>query len=292
MKLVGIEAGGTKFILGVSDEKGTILVRERIDTLDPQTTLNACVEFIQKHQPDAVGIACFGPLDLDPASPTYGNITSTPKPGWRNAPVLSTLKAAFQGPINIDTDVNGAALAESLWGAGQGKDPLVYITIGTGIGAGLIVNGQTVHGMLHPEFGHIQLRSHPEDTFEGVCPYHKCCFEGLASGPSIEKRFGTKADALDLTHLAWKFESYYLAQACANLVLTLSPQRIILGGGVMHQDHLFKMVTHDVRQLLNGYVQHPSILEANDYIVAPGLGDNAGLLGAFALAKQRLSEPR
>jgi len=286
MKLVGIEAGGTKFILGVADETGTILVRERIDTTDPASTLTACADFIEKHQPDAVGIACFGPLDLDPKSATYGNITSTPKPGWQNVEVVKTLQKQFKGPIALDTDVNGAALAESLWGAGQGKDPLVYITIGTGIGAGLIVNGQAVHGMLHPEFGHITLRSHPKDDFKGVCPYHDYCLEGLASGPSIEKRFSTKATNLDQHHPAWQFESHYLAQACANLVLTVSPQRIILGGGVMHQDHLFKMIKEDLKRILNGYIQHPYILEADDFIVAPGLGDDAGLMGAFALAKQ------
>lgn len=289
MKLVGIEAGGTKFILGLADEQGTILVRERIDTQDPASTLKDCAEFIEKHQPDAVGIACFGPLDLDPNSATYGNITSTPKVGWQNVEVVKTLQKTFDGPIALDTDVNGAALAESLWGAGQGQDPLVYITIGTGIGAGLIVNGQAVHGMLHPEFGHILLRSHPDDDFKGVCPYHDHCLEGLASGPSIEKRFNTTADKLDPSHQAWTFEGYYLAQACANLVLTVSPRKIILGGGVMHQTHLFEMIKQDLKMILNGYIQHPYVLEADDFIVSPGLKDDAGIMGAFALAKQTLN---
>lgn len=286
MKICGIEAGGTKFVLGIRNEDGSITDRQRIDTRDPKSTLKACQDYLVEHQPDAVGIACFGPLDLDPTSSTYGNITSTPKHGWHDTPVLKTIQAVFHGPIGIDTDVNGAALAEHLWGAAVGCDPTVYITIGTGIGAGIIVNGKPVHGLTHPEFGHIYLRSHPQDTFKGVCPYHEYCFEGLASGPSLNTRWGIQGDALESSHKAWEIEAYYIAQACVSLILTLSPQKIILGGGVMHQAHLLPMIRNQVKTLLNGYIQHSDILMESTLIVLPALGDNAGLIGAFALAMQ------
>lgn len=286
MKICGIEAGGTKFVLGIRNEDGAITDRQRIDTRDPQSTLKACQDYLLKHQPDAVGIACFGPLDLDTTSATYGNITSTPKNGWQNTPVLKTIQAVFHGPIRIDTDVNGAALAENLWGAAIGCDPTVYITIGTGIGAGIIVNGKPVHGLIHPEFGHIYLRSHPQDTFKGVCPYHEYCFEGLASGPSLNTRWGIQGYGLESSHKAWEIEAYYIAQACVSLILTLSPQKIVLGGGVMHQAHLLPMIRNQVKTLLNGYIQHSDILMESTLIDLPALGDNAGLIGAFALAMQ------
>lgn len=289
MNIVAIEAGGTKFILGSCDEHGTITDRQRIDTLDPNVTLKAVQEYIVKHRPDAVGIACFGPLDLDPTSSKFGSITSTPKPGWTNTPVVSRLRDVFDGPIAIDTDVNGAALAETLWGAAKGADIAVYITIGTGIGAGITINGQPVHGLLHPEFGHILLRSHPDDQFKGVCPYHDYCFEGLASGPSMEKRWGVKASSLDPKHSAWAIEAFYIAQACANLILTVSPQKIVLGGGVMHQTQLFPLIKENLRTILNGYIQKDEILKDSDLIVAPVLGDDAGLKGALALALKQLN---
>lgn len=286
MKYVGIEAGGTKFVLGVYGEHAKLEHRTRLDTRDPQTTLAEVCDYIQHHQPDAVGIASFGPLDLNPDSPTYGNITSTPKPGWANTALLKTLQSVFKGPMGLDTDVNGAALAESLWGAGQGAHSLVYLTVGTGIGAGIMIESQTVHGLLHPEFGHITLRSHPDDAFKGVCPYHQHCFEGLASGPALFARTQRAAETLSPNDPVWEYEVYYLAQACATLALTLAPERIILGGGVMHQEHLLPRVRTAFKAQLNGYLQVPAMIEGDDYICAPGLADDAGLLGAIALAQR------
>jgi len=291
MRICGLEAGGTKFVLGMTNERNEITDRLRIDTKDPMSTLKAVQDYIIAHQPDAVGIACFGPLDLDPASPTYGSITSTPKNGWKDTPVLKIIQEVFKGPIGIDTDVNGAALAESLWGTGIGCDPLVYITIGTGIGAGIIVNNKPIHGLLHPEFGHIYLRSHPQDPFKGVCPYHENCFEGLASGPSLNQRWGVQADTLRQDHPAWDIEAFYIAQACVSLILTLSPKKIVLGGGVMHQTQLLPKIKQQIRVLLNGYVQRPEILLDSTLIDLPALGDNAGLMGAFALALEAIKTP-
>lgn len=288
MKICGLEAGGTKFVLGIRDEHGSISDRLRLDTRDPHSTLEACRHYLDTHQPDALGIASFGPLDLDPHSVTYGSITSTPKPGWAFTPIVNVLAESFKGPIGFDTDVNAAALAEATLGAGVGCDPVVYLTVGTGIGAGLVVNGKPVHGLLHPEFGHILLRSHPEDPFRGVCPYHDHCLEGLASGPSLIARWGQDVAHLPIDHPAWAIESYYLAQACSVLLMTVSPQRIILGGGVMHQKHLYPMITQQVRSILNGYLHHPAILSGSGLICPPALGDDAGLYGAFALADQAL----
>ncbi|HAO61064.1 MAG: fructokinase [Firmicutes bacterium GWF2_51_9] len=289
MKLCGIEAGGTKFVLGIGDENGNILIRESIPTLDPETTLEAVSRFILKHRPDAVGIASFGPVDLNPDSPTYGEITSTPKPHWANTPILRYLSSRYDVPYGFDTDVNAAAVGESLWGNGRGVDSLLYLTVGTGIGGGLVINGQTVHGLLHPEMGHILLQPYPGETFLGVCPFHKGCFEGLASGPAIERRWGTPAANLSFDHPAWDLQAFYIGQALMSYILTVSPQRIILGGGVMHQEQLFPKIRGRVKTLLNGYLQHPSILkQRDDYIMAPGLGDDAGLCGALALAMRAL----
>ena len=291
MNVCGIEAGGTKFVLGIRDDQGNILNRQRIDTRDPQSTLDACIDYVTRHRPDALGIASFGPIDLDPHSPTYGFITSTPKAGWAFTPIVSTLAKHFHGPIGFDTDVNAAALAEATWGAGQGCDPLIYLTIGTGIGAGLIVNGKPVHGLLHPEFGHIPLQSLPEDAFKGVCPFHERCLEGLASGPALIARWGQDVSTFEMNHPAWNMESAYLAQACAVLCLTVSPQKIVLGGGVMHQQHLYPMIRQHLRTILNGYLHHPAILNDSDLITSPQLGDDAGLRGAFALADLAYHKP-
>ena len=193
MKLCGIEAGGTKFVLGIGDENGNILIRESIPTLDPETTLEAVSQFILKHRPDAVGIASFGPVDLDKNSPTYGEITSTPKPHWANTPILRYLSSRYDVPYGFDTDVNAAAVGESLWGNGKGVNSLLYLTIGTGIGGGLVINGQTVHGLLHPEMGHILLQSYPGETFSGVCPFHNGWFEGVACGRASERGWGDPA---------------------------------------------------------------------------------------------------
>lgn len=287
MKICGIEAGGTKFILGIGDENGTIMVRESFPTTSPFETIALCKSFITKHKPDVLGIASFGPIDLDKKSLTYGNITSTPKPGWANTPLVSELRKVFKGPIGFDTDVNGAALGESIWGKGKDVASCLYLTIGTGIGGGYVENNQCLHGLLHPEMGHILLTQHPDDHFEGICPFHKNCFEGLASGPAIEARYKQKASSLDQNHIAWEIEAYYIAQALVNYILILSPNRILLGGGVMHQKHLFPLIRKQVRELLKDYIQHPFILNLDEsYITYPGLLDDSGLLGAFALALQ------
>ena len=284
MKICGIEAGGTKFVLGLGDENGNIFIRETIPTESPEITINACKSFILKHQPDCIGIASFGPIDLDSKSPNYGSITSTPKPGWSKTPLVSEIKKVFSGPIGFDTDVNGAALGESIWGKGKDVSSCLYLTIGTGIGGGYVENNQCLHGLLHPEMGHILLRKHPDDVFVGVCPFHKDCFEGLASGPALEARYHKSAKELDDQKI-WDIEAYYIAQACVNYILILSPKIILLGGGVMHQKQLFPLIRKHVKDLLNSYIQHTNILIVNDqYITEPGLGDNAGLLGAFALA--------
>lgn len=287
MKICGIEAGGTKFIIGIGDESGTIIARESFPTTNPNETIALCTSFITKHNPDVLGIASFGPIDLDKQSLTYGNITSTPKPGWANTPLISEIRKVFNGPIGFDTDVNGAALGESKWGKGKDVSSCLYLTIGTGIGGGYVENNQCLHGLLHPEMGHILLSQHPQDHFEGICPFHKNCFEGLASGPAIEARFNLKASSLDQNHIAWEIEAYYIAQALVNYILILSPKRILLGGGVMHQKHLFPLIRKQVKELLKDYIQHPFILNLDEsYITDPGLGDDSGLLGAFALALQ------
>ncbi|MEJ2759803.1 MAG: ROK family protein [Anaerolineales bacterium] len=236
-----------------------------------------------------IGLASFGPLDLNPESATYGFITSTTKTAWRNFGIQPALEKRLQRKIPIDTDVNGAVLAESVWGAARGKQNAVYITVGTGIGGGVLVNGELVHGLLHPEIGHMRIRANEEwGDFKGVCIFHDYCLEGLASGPAIQARWGKPAEKLAADHPAWDAEAAILAGGVANLILTISPQVIILGGGVMSQSQLFPLIHARVRQLLNGYIQHPAILEyIEEYIVPPQLGKDAGLLGAAALAMRQ-----
>jgi len=227
-------------------------------------------------------------VDLRPKSPTYGYITSTPKPGWAFFNFMGVMKQAFDIPMGFDTDVNMAALGEWTWGAGKGLDTFVYVTIGTGIGGGIIAGGKLVHGLVHPEIGHILLpHDRQADPFEGVCPYHKDCFEGLANGPAIEKRWGRRGEALPVDHPAWELEANYLALAVESLVVTLSPERVVLGGGVMEQPHLFPMVRTKVQEFLNGYVKSEQILEHMDaYLVSPALKPLSGVMGALALAHQ------
>ena len=295
--LGGIEAGGTKFVCAVGTGPGDIRAEVRFPTTTPEETISRSVAFFQEQQAEygpvaALGVASFGPLDPDPASPTWGTITSTPKPYWSNADVGRRLSERLGVPVGFDTDVNGAALGEFRWGAGQGCDPLVYITIGTGVGGGVLVNGQLLHGLLHPEMGHMPLPRDPlVDPFAGTCPFHGDCWEGLAAGPALAARWGTPGQSLPVDHPAWPLEAHYIGLALTTIILVLSPQRIILGGGVMEQPQLLPLVHERVQTSLNGYVQHRSILEAIDrYIVAPGLGNQAGVLGAFALAEQALPE--
>lgn len=289
----GIEAGGTKFVCAVGSGPGDVRAEVRFPTTDPDETIGRSIAFFQEQIAErgpltAVGIAAFGPLDPNPASPTFGYITTTPKPGWANADLGGRIRQALGVPVGFDTDVNGAALGEWRWGAGQGIDNLVYFTIGTGIGGGAIVNGRLVHGLVHPEMGHIVLAHDRErDPYPGRCPYHGDCFEGMAAGPAIGDRWGRPAYELPPDHPAWDLEARYIALALRSIICTLSPERIILGGGVMEQEQLFGLVRRKTQAYLSGYVQHPAVLEQIDsYIVPPGLGNQAGVLGAIALAQQ------
>lgn len=293
MKLLGgVEAGGTKFVCIIASRPDDIRAETRFPTTSPAETLGRVIDFFQRNSRrypiSALGISCFGPVDLDVNSPTYGYITTTPKPGWAQTDILHRLSDALKTPTILDTDVNGAALGEYRWGAGQGADPCLYLTIGTGIGGGGIVNGKPIHGLVHPEMGHMRLpHDWHADPFPGACPYHGDCFEGLAAGPALEKRWGRRGETLPEDHPAWELEAHYIALAVANLIVAFSPRKIILGGGVMANQHLFTRVREEVVRLLNGYVQSPTILErVDEYIVPPGLGARSGVLGAIALAEQ------
>jgi fructokinase len=236
----------------------------------------------------ALGIGSFGPLDLRPDSPTFGSITTTPKPGWAHTDVTGAMHRALNLPVACDTDVNAAALAEYHWGAAQGLDTFVYLTVGTGIGGGAMLNGRLLHGLLHPEMGHIRIpHDWQADPFSGNCPYHGDCLEGLAAGPALAARWGQPGPALPPTHPAWELEAHYLALGLVTCICTLAPQRIIMGGGVMRQSHLFPRLCREVQRLLNNYVQTPALREHIEaYIVPPVLGERAGVLGALALAQQ------
>ena len=284
MRIGGIEAGGTKMVCAVGDEKGELFERVTIPTRQPEETFEEMIRYFSDKQIEALGIGCFGPVDLNRSSATYGFITSTPKPGWENADVVGRFQKALSVPVGFDTDVNGAILGEVMLGAAKGCENAIYITVGTGIGVGVYVNGGLLHGLVHPEGGHILLAKHPKDTYSGKCPYHGCCFEGVASGPAIEERWGKKAELLADEMNVWELESYYIAQAITNYILTYSPQKIILWGGVMHQNQLFEQIRAKVPELLSGYIQHPAVTEKiADYIVPPALGDNPGILGAIQL---------
>lgn len=288
----GIEAGGTKFVCAVGAGPDDVRQEIRYPTTTPAESIGRAIDFFRAVRAQgamlrAVGIAAFGPLDPNPASATFGYITTTPKPGWARTDFVGPLRAALGIPVGFDTDVNGAALGEGKWGAAQGLETFVYLTIGTGIGGGALVEGRLLHGLMHTELGHIRIpHDRGDDPFPGVCPYHGDCFEGLACGPAIESRWGQRAETLPPDHPAWALEARYIALALVNTILSLCPQRIILGGGVMAQAHLFPMIRQEVVAFLNSYVQVPAILhDIDSYIVPPGLGNRAGVLGAIALAQ-------
>ncbi len=290
----GIEAGGTKFNCVIAAGPHDIRAETRIPTTIPEETLTRVIDWFQasKLPIRALGIASFGPVDLRRNSPTYGFITTTPKPGWRNTALVQPLQAALGVPVAFDTDVNGAALGEGTWGAAQGLDTYLYVTIGTGIGGGAVVNGQLLHGLTHPEMGHIRLPRDPQaDPYSGACPFHGDCFEGLASGPALWGRWQQDPATLPADHGAWKLEAHYIALALVNYICVLSPQRIMLGGGVMDNHFLFPMIRAEVQRLLNGYIVHESLEEGIErYIVPPALGARAGVLGAVALALHAAQE--
>lgn len=287
-----LEAGGTKMVLSIGNEQNELIEQTSIPTEAPEKTIPAMIDWFRDKRIAALGIGTFGPVDLKKDSPTYGWITKTPKPGWSDKPLMPPMQEALGVPALIDTDVNAAALAEWKLGAAKGLNSCLYVTVGTGIGAGLVVEGKLVHGLVHPEFGHMLLRQEKEDPApDGFCPYHKGCLEGLAAGPAIEKRWGRKAYDLPADHEAWNLEAAYLAQMCMDAVCGFSPEKIILGGGVMQQKHLFPLIRKKTLELLNGYVQAKEILEDIDsYIVEPGLGTKSGATGALLLAKQALQE--
>ena len=289
MLIGGIEAGGTKMVCAVGDENGVVKDRTSFPTRQPEETFADMIAYYKNWDIQALGIGCFGPVDLNRQSRTYGYITKTPKPGWGNCDIVGAFKDALGVPVGFDTDVNGAVLGEVTWGAAKGLDSAIYITIGTGVGVGVYVNGGLLHGLVHPEGGHILLIRHPKDTYEGKCPFHKNCVEGLAAGPSIEARWGKKAAELADRDEVWEMEAYYIAQAITDYILSYSPQKIILWGGVMHQEKLFGMVRKEVLNLLNGYVAHETITEHIDqYIVPPALGEDPGIMGAIKLGLDAL----
>jgi len=276
--LGAIEAGGTKFLCGVGTGPDNLTSIE-IPTTTPAETLASVAAYFKQQQVSRLGLACFGPVDINRASPTYGHITNTPKLPWRDYNIVGHLKKELARPISFDTDVNAAAVAESTWGASQGLANSVYFTIGTGIGGGAIVDGRLIHGSAHPEMGHILIRRHPADTFAGVCPSHRDCLEGLASGPALEARWNQPPTTLPNDHTAWDLEAYYLAQAAFSAALFLSPDAIVFGGGVMRQQQLITKIEIEFEALAAGYLS-----------VLPNLSESrlqhAGLLGALLLAQQ------
>jgi fructokinase len=287
----GIEAGGTKFICAVGSGPDEIVAETRIPTTTPADTFQKVIDFFQGYKRSlglsAIGIGSFGPLDLNPQSASYGFITKTTKPGWSDTDFAGPIQKALDLPVVFETDVNAAAYGEHCWGAANGLTDFIYLTIGTGIGGGLMTSGQLVHGLVHPEMGHIRLPHDIQtDPFPGMCPFHGDCFEGLASGPALGLRWGVSAEKLPPDHPAWSLEAGYIAKALSDFICTLSPQRIVMGGGVMQQAHLFPMVRRSVLELLNGYIRSAAILDEIDtYIVPPALGKQAGVLGAIGLAK-------
>jgi fructokinase len=285
-----IEGGGTKFICAVGTGPERLTARIEYPTTTAAETLGRAIEFFEDQRRTtpvaAVGIACFGPLDLDPASPTYGYLTSTPKERWGYVDLAGPIRRALRLPVALDTDVNAAALAEQRWGAARDLDTFVYLTVGTGIGGGGMVGGRLIHGLLHPEMGHMRIpHDRAADPFGGTCPFHEDCWEGLAAGPAIAARWGTRGEHLPADSAAWELEARYLALGLNNIVCAMAPQRVILGGGVMKQAQLFPLIRRELRSLLNDYFRLPAILEHIDrYVVPPQLGGNAGVLGAMALA--------
>lgn len=288
MVLGALEAGGTKMVLAIGNEHGEIFEEISIPTLTPEVTMPKMIEFFKERNIEALGIGCFGPIDLDKNSDTYGYITTTPKLAWKHYNIVGEFQKALGVPVGFDTDVNGSALGEATWGSTKDVDSSIYITIGTGVGGGVVVNGELLHGMLHPELGHMLLGRHETDTYEGKCPYHKTCMEGLAAGPAIEERWGKSGKELANNDEVWELEAYYIGQAIVNLVLTLSPKRIVLGGGVMHQMQLFPLVREKVKELMAGYVVTKELEDMEHFIVPAALKDKQGIMGCLKLAVMEL----
>jgi fructokinase len=294
MRYGGIEAGGTKWVCAVTDSPGQLGETETFPTTNPAETLSRAIDFFKRNGPvDAVGIGAFGPLDLHPSSPTWGSITTTPKAGWANTDLVSILRTGLGVPVALDTDVDAAALGEWRWGAAAGLDTFCYITVGTGIGGGAVINSHIVHGLLHPEFGHMRVpHDRSRDPFGGSCPYHGDCLEGLASGEAIKQRWGRAAE--DLTDpAAWEIEAEYLALALVNVICLMSPQRIVVGGGVAKQQVLLPLARRRLSDLLGGYLSAPELMQPQKldaYVVAPRLGARSGVVGALEMARDAAAE--
>ncbi|MBR5992413.1 MAG: ROK family protein [Lachnospiraceae bacterium] len=284
MRIGALEAGGTKMVCAVGDELGNIYDKVTIPTETPDETMPKMIEYFKNAHVDALGIGCFGPVCLDKADAHYGYITSTPKIAWRSYDIVGAFEASLGVPVGFDTDVNAACLGEVSFGSASGLSDVLYLTVGTGIGLGIYSGGKLLHGNLHPEAGHILLRRHPSDTYAGKCPYHKDCFEGLAAGPAIEERYGVPARELSDAK-AWDIEAYYIAQALVSYILILAPQKIILGGGVMHKTELFPMIREHVEKLLNGYIVTRELKDLEDYIVPASLNDEQGIKGCLVLGR-------
>jgi len=292
MPLFGaLEAGGTKMVCAVGNAQGQILDRVSIPTRTPEETMPEMLNYFRRKELAAIGIGCFGPIDLDRRSPDYGTIMSSPKLSWRNFAIVRRFRDELGLPVGIDTDVNAAALGEAVWGCTREVANSIYITVGTGVGLGVIINGKPYHGMIHPEGGHIFMDRRPDDPMvRGVCPYHPNCLEGLASGPAIERRWGRKAEELADCTAVWEMEAYYIAQALCSYIMMISPERIILGGGVMHQEQMLPLVRREVHRQLRGYIQGKGLDDLDNYIVPVSLGDNQGVMGAVKLAMDAYTE--
>ena len=284
-KLYGaLEAGGTKMVCAVGDENGKILEQISLPTKEPANTVPAIIDYFKDKDIKALGIGCFGPIALNKKSPKYGHILDTPKLPWRDYDMVGAFEKALGLPIGFDTDVNGSLLGEVTYGAAKGLSDVVYITIGTGIGAGVLSGGKLLHGMLHPEAGHIRLAPIAGDNYKGKCPYHGTCFEGMAAGPAIEERWGAPGKELAVRDEVWELEAGYIAQAIASYIMILSPQRFILGGGVMHQEQLFPLIRKKVIEEIAGYIRTDELSDIDNYIVPASLNDDQGIMGAVKLA--------
>lgn len=283
MLIGGLEAGGTKMVCVIGDECGNVFERVMIPTQSPNITMPKLIEFFREKSIQALGIGCFGPVDLNRKSSTYGMILETTKAEWRNTKIVKEFQDALGVPIGFDTDVNAAAYGETILGAGKEQDVVLYVTVGTGIGVGVCIGKEPLHGMIHPEGGHILLNKNENDPLTGVCPFHENCAEGLASGPAQNKR-------LELLPFedAWEIEAEYIAKAITNYIMMYSPNKVILWGGVMHQTHLYERIWAKVFRYLNGYLVHKNVTESGlrDYIVPPRLGENAGVVGALLLGRR------
>jgi len=284
-----IEAGGTKFVCAVFDDTFQILETITIPTDDPNVTMSEVIEFFKAHEVESIGIGSFGPIEINPASERYGEILNTPKLKWRNFNIYKALHQQLDIPIKIDTDVNAAALGEYTVGHGKGKRSVLYLTIGTGVGGGFVIEGQTLYGLTHPEMGHILVRPVEGDDFSGNCPIHGNCFEGMIAGPAIEARYGIPGHKLREDDPVWDYVADYIGQACMTFNLILSPEVILIGGGVAQQAHLFPKIRKAFKDYMNGYMDHPMVSgNLEDYILYPKNGQKAGLIGAMYLAKQAL----